>query len=130
MMAKVLVVDDDESIREMLGMMLESADYEVLYAVNGVEALELLLASSTRLVVLLDMYMPKLDGRGVLHTVAADPRLATLHNYILLSADPDLHAFTVASTPTFSVPVLAKPFAIDDLLHVVEQAAQRVAVEV
>ncbi len=129
-MAKVLIVDDDESIREMLGMMLEYSDHNVLHATNGIEALEVLRASSTRLVVLLDMYMPKLDGRGVLQTVAADPHLSTFHNYILLSADPDLHSFAVTSTPPFSVPVVAKPFTIDDLLNAVDQAAHHVTVGV
>ncbi|GAC1355941.1 MAG: hypothetical protein NVS4B11_08280 [Ktedonobacteraceae bacterium] len=126
-MTKILVVDDDESIREMLCMMFECSEYDVLHATNGVEALELLRTSPTQLVVLLDLFMPKLDGRGVLHIVAADSHLSTFHNYILLSADPDLHSFTTETTPAFSVPVLAKPFDLDDLLKVVDQAAQRVA---
>jgi len=124
-MTKVLVVDDDESIREMLRMMLEYSDYDVLHATNGVEALELLRTSSTRFVVLLDMFMPKLDGRAVLHTVATDPHLSTFHSYILLSADPDLHSFTLETTPTFSVPIVAKPFEIDALLDAVQLAAQQ-----
>ncbi len=126
-MTKVLVVDDDEPIREMLCMMLESSDYDVLHATNGVEALELLRTSSTRLVVLLDMFMPKLDGRGVLRAVVADSRLFTFHSYILLSADPDLRTFTTETSPSFSVPVVAKPFEIDDLLQAVDQAVQRIA---
>ncbi len=125
-MTRVLVVDDDQSIREMLSMMLEYGSYDVLQATNGIEALEVLRTSSTRLVVLLDMFMPKLDGRGVLHTVAADPHLSTFHNYILLSADPNLHSFTIETSPTFSVPVVAKPFEIDDLLKAVDSAMQSV----
>ncbi len=124
-MAKILVVDDDEAIREMLCMMLEYSNYDVLHATNGVEALEALRTSTTRFVVLLDMFMPKLDGRAVLHAVATDPHLSTFHSYILLSADPDLHSFTLDTTPAFSVPVIAKPFELDLLLDTVAQAAQQ-----
>ncbi|GAC1631452.1 MAG: hypothetical protein NVS4B7_19500 [Ktedonobacteraceae bacterium] len=126
-MTKILVVDDDEPIREMLCMMLESSDYDVLHARNGIEALELLRTSSTRLVVLLDMFMPKLDGRGVLRAVVADAHLSTFHSYILLSADPDLQTFTTETSPSFSVPVVAKPFEIDDLLQAVDKAVQWMA---
>lgn len=125
-MTRILVVDDDQAIQEMLGMMLEGCGYNVLHATNGLEALEVLRTTPDRLVVLLDLHMPKIDGRGVLHAVAEDERLSTQHSYILLSATQDLSPYE--PDPTLPpVPVVPKPFEMDDLLDTVDKVAQHIA---
>ncbi len=58
---KILVVDDDEDIREIITMYLESEGYQVITAVDGTEALKYALANEPDLIIL-DMMMPKLDG--------------------------------------------------------------------
>ena len=58
----VLIVDDQEINREVLGMILED-DYEIIYATNGREALQMIEENRDRLsVVLLDLIMPEMDG--------------------------------------------------------------------
>ena len=58
----VLVVDDEEINREILGMILEGS-YEVMYASDGQEALDTMRAFSDILgLVLLDIMMPRMDG--------------------------------------------------------------------
>ncbi|MGZ8830937.1 MAG: response regulator transcription factor, partial [Thermoanaerobaculia bacterium] len=64
MKRKILVVDDDASIRTMVRTVLERAGYEVTTARNGCEAI-VLIAESDYDVVLLDVMMPKLDGLEV-----------------------------------------------------------------
>lgn len=86
-MVNVLIVEDDESLRELLAMMLEGEGLSVDTASNGKEALDLLDKDQPR-VILLDMRMPVMDGwqfctemnrRGgrrpvvVVVTAAADP---------------------------------------------------------
>jgi two-component system, OmpR family, alkaline phosphatase synthesis response regulator PhoP len=58
---KVLVVDDDESIVELLKYNLEKSDYEVKTALDGMKAIEIARRFSPNLV-LLDIMMPKMDG--------------------------------------------------------------------
>ena len=74
--ATILVVDDQPVILEALCQLLQ-ADYEVLCATSGAEALELALAQVPDLV-LLDVIMPGLDGFQVCAQLKADPRTADL----------------------------------------------------
>ncbi len=74
---RVLVVEDDPSIRRILTFQLEAAGYKTLEAVDGVAALELLERDVPDLV-LLDMMMPNLDGRAVCRAIRADRRLQHL----------------------------------------------------
>ncbi len=55
-------MDDDPWIRESLTFLLTEAGYEPLTASDGVEALDTLLVSDGRLVVLLDLLMPRMTG--------------------------------------------------------------------
>jgi len=70
----ILVVDDNEENREMLGRRLAREGYEVRRASGGAEALESLQAASADLV-LLDVMMPDINGYEVLKRLKADPRL-------------------------------------------------------
>ena len=59
--AKLLVVDDDETLREAVEVYLSGADYEVVTASNGIEGLQKMYEHRPGLV-MLDVMMPKLDG--------------------------------------------------------------------
>ena len=63
-MSTILVVDDDDAIREGLQLLLELSGYSVVTARDGVEALETLNQQIPALV-LLDLTMPRLDGFGL-----------------------------------------------------------------
>jgi CheY-like chemotaxis protein len=121
---RVLIVDDDRSIRHTLRAVLEDEGYAVLEAGDGAEGLALVRASLHRLVVLLDLRMPGLDGAGVLDAVAADARLARRHAFILVTANLD--AITRACSALLhrlDVPIVPKPFDLDPLLDLVDRAA-------
>src|SRR5579863_8638159 len=81
----VLIVDDDPSIRKMLVEVLALEGYPTETAVNGQEALETLARSGPR-VVLLDLLMPIIDGRGVIMALSAQPEERSKHRIILVSA--------------------------------------------
>lgn len=71
---ELLVVDDDRLIRMVMGKYLENEGHRVSFAVNGSEALEMLVIQPYDLV-LLDIEMPEMNGYQVLEQVMADPRL-------------------------------------------------------
>ena len=62
MAKKILVVEDDTSIRELLVELLESESYEVYSAVNGLEGLKVLEAGNRPDLILIDLMMPIMDG--------------------------------------------------------------------
>jgi CheY-like chemotaxis protein len=125
-MTRVLLVDDDRSIRETVRLVLEDAGYQVLEAADGLAALEMLRNAPSGLVVLLDLMMPKLDGAGVLGVVAGDRRLAQRHTFILTTATHQTLSLAFANLlANLSVPVLRKPFELDELLATVERSSQR-----
>jgi CheY-like chemotaxis protein len=70
--ARVLVVEDNEVVREGLAVVLSRAGYEVALAANGEEALGLLRAGPAFDLILLDMLMPVLDGWRFLERLARE----------------------------------------------------------
>ena len=68
MAKKVLVVDDDPDMRNAITIILESQDYKIITAQDGVEALASLRAEQPDLMIL-DLLMPNMDGFAVLKTL-------------------------------------------------------------
>jgi two-component system KDP operon response regulator KdpE len=58
---KILIVDDDPTLIDLLSQSLEKAGYEVLSAINGIDALQMLYKDKLDLVIL-DVMMPRMDG--------------------------------------------------------------------
>ena len=82
---RVLIVDDDAVNREILGNILEK-NYEVLFAANGADALELIRKHQETLsLILLDLIMPVMDGIEVLKRVKEDVDLAHIPVIVLTS---------------------------------------------
>ena len=73
----VLIADDKKSSRELLRTILEHANYAVVEAADGEEAL-LLAAEANPHLVILDIHMPKRDGFGVIKELRKDPALQDL----------------------------------------------------
>ena len=74
-MNKILLADDQPGSRELIGAVLANAGYEVVEAVNGVEALERA-REIDPILILLDLQMPQLDGFGVIRALRAEARFA------------------------------------------------------
>lgn len=121
-MPSVLIVDDDPALRETTYGLLVEEGYEVLEAPDGVEALELLRSVAVPVVVLLDIRMPRASGVDVLTLVGGDERL-TRHQYVVWAASRVPLANEILDE--LGVPVLSKPFNVDDLLALLAQASER-----
>lgn len=70
-MPKILIVEDDEQLREMLKQALEREDYEVVDSNNGEEAIRLLKQSSVDLLIT-DIIMPQKDGTRLIMEIRRD----------------------------------------------------------
>ncbi len=110
--AKVLVVDDEASIREFIRLSLE-AQYTILTAADGADALVVMESEPAIEVVLLDIMMPGLDGFEVLNIVKANPATAELR-IIMLSAKVDVDS-KVKAFREGAVDFISKPFDTNEL---------------
>ena len=122
-MTPVLVVDDDEDIRQTLRFILDDAGYDVSDAPNGQTALHMLRAANEPVVVLVDLLMPGLTGAQLLETMRDDGG-ANRHRFIVMTAAS--HPQVQVHAPLFTalgIPVLTKPLVVDALLDTVAVAA-------
>jgi DNA-binding response OmpR family regulator len=116
----VLVVDDDDVIRQLIAVNLELEGFEVVTAVDGQDALDKVKDANVS-VVTLDVMMPRLDGWETATRLRADPDTAHL-KVILLSAraqEADLARGEKIGVDAY----LTKPFDPDELIATVRRLA-------
>jgi CheY-like chemotaxis protein len=84
---RVLIVEDDDDVREGYAAFLEGAGYDVVEACDGVEALrELRVLPEHFCLILLDLFMPNRNGWAFRDEQLRDPRLASIP-VVVISAD-------------------------------------------
>jgi CheY-like chemotaxis protein len=116
----VVVVEDDEDTRELLKTVLLRRGYQVATAADGLDGLDLLRTTDAVCFVLVDLFMPRMDGFGLLRAMGNEPTLAQLPVCLSTSA-PDAAPQGVACLPK---PIdLARLFAMIDLHCVANHAA-------
>jgi two-component system, OmpR family, response regulator MprA len=124
---RVLIIDDDQGIRDSLSFLLEDGGYIVYEAPDGLIGMDMLLISEYPLIVLLDLMMPRMSGFEILRFLAHDAGRAARHAYILLTAnDTALGRDDRLLLARLRVPVIPKPFDMDALLDAVAQAVSRI----
>ena len=128
MSTRVVVIDDDSATRVSVRWILEDADYEVLEAEDGAVALDVLHTSQNGLIVLFDYRMPRMNGVELMALAERERLLTERHVFVCMTASPhNLPPMLSALLARYGVPLLAKPFSIDELLAVIGQGAQHVA---
>lgn len=86
----VLLAEDEDDLREMYGMALRAKGFEVLEAVNGIEALQWLEKQYTQIdFILLDIVMPDMDGFETLRNIKKDERFSKIPVLISTNLDND-----------------------------------------
>jgi CheY-like chemotaxis protein len=117
----VLLIEDDDDVREELEGALQRAGYHVASAANGLEALTWLTAQPVRpALILLDWMMPVMDGMSFLGHQASDPRYAPIP-VVVVSA-----VARMAKIPSLCVAaVMAKPVRLRALVDVVDKLTGR-----
>ena len=117
MTARILIVDDEFGLAEVVAGMLADRGHEVDVAINGEVALSRMAERAPDLV-LLDVMMPLLDGPELLRQMRAQETLAGVP-VILMTSIPSL---VPADVRLIHQGVLTKPFTPDQLLAMVERA--------
>lgn len=111
----ILIVDDEPSIVELLGQVLEDVGYRALRARNGRMALAMARREQPSLV-LTDCDMPEMNGVEFVRRLRASPTTRGIPVVIMSSARPALEGE--------AIPFLEKPFDLDDILEKVASYAQ------
>ena len=114
-LTRILVVDDDQSIRQLVCTIVERERFKVDCAADGAEAIDLI-QKNTYSVILLDLMMPRVDGFGVIqhlkaHTGSPKPIVLVITAY----ADQKFKEVD----PTIVAGVLRKPFEVAELGNLV-----------
>jgi CheY-like chemotaxis protein len=110
---RILVVDDDPYIRDVVAQLLESEGYRIEEATNGAEALGVVNDASRRPhVILLDLMMPVMDGWEFARRLQELVPPIEIPIVVLSAARLPAERLTVLGARA----VLAKPFDVDELL--------------
>jgi CheY-like chemotaxis protein len=137
-MVRILIVNDDRDIRDLMRDVLEDEGHTTTQAVDGREGLEQLRTSPASMVVLVDFLMPRMSGPDMMRDIGEDAELAARHAYILtgwyswtqekshpMAAEDALKLMRFPSA--HALRVLPLPFTVEQLLEVVHEAAQHLA---
>ncbi|PZT68554.1 response regulator [Streptomyces sp. SW4] len=118
---RVLVVDDNKVIRQLIRVNLELEGFEVVTAADGAECLDVVHRVRPD-VVTLDVVMPRLDGLRTAALLRADPRTRDLPLAVISACTPyEVDAGVDAGVDAF----LPKPFEPAELVAVVRRLAER-----
>jgi CheY-like chemotaxis protein len=112
---RVLVVDDDGGLRTLFRAILEADGYDVSTAENGEDALNVLRRQPRPDLILLDLSMPVLDGRGFRQRQQGDQALADIP-VVICSGDADA---AEAAQRLGARACLPKPVGVDRLLETI-----------
>ena len=125
-MARVLLIDDDEALREVHAELLGAAGHQTTQAGTGVTGIEAIRSTRPDLVIC-DVGMPGMDGYAVLEAVRADPHIASTPFLFLTGLDARHHFRAAMSLGADDY--LAKPVRQHDLVAAVDARLARRAAE-
>jgi len=118
--AKILVVDDELGIRDMLSYELSSHNYRVVTAVNGEDALEKIRKEKFQLVIS-DVKMPRMDGMEMLEAIKKiDPDVE-----VIMSTGFGTIETAVSAMKKGAYDFIQKPFNLDEILALIEKALEK-----
>jgi len=119
---RILVADDDEDVRALVGALLQSANYTILQASSGREAVEIAIREHPDLT-LLDVMMPEISGWEVCATLKNHPETQGMP-IVMLSARSEIKDM-ITSMQAGADDHITKPFTRRKLLEAVERLAEQ-----
>lgn len=121
MLKKILLVDDEKNVRELVRATLETEEYVLFEALDGMEAVELARREVPDVMVM-DWMMPKMNGIEATRAIRSSPRTAAIP-IILLTARSQAEDFAAGKAAGVNA-YLVKPFSPFELLERVESLLQ------
>ncbi len=122
-MTKILLVEDNDEIRENTREILELADYQITTATNGKEGYEKALEETPDLIIC-DIMMPVLDGYGLLHLVSKNENFKSIP-FIFLTAKTERGDFR-KGMEMGADDFITKPFTDTELMNAIESRLQKI----
>src|SRR5258708_34079906 len=116
MAGKVLVVDDDKSILEVIKIVLEDAGFEVVTVLGGAN-IEQEVEKKLPNLILIDIWMSGVDGREVTNRLKSNPKTKDIPVIVISAHNDTAKMAKEARADGF----LAKPFDIDELIKTVKK---------
>ena len=113
----ILVIDDEENIRELVRAVLENAGYRVLDAIDGDSGLEMFRANHVDLIIT-DLIMPGKEG---IETITELRREQSDQKIIAMSGAVDSSTYLHLAGSLGADETLAKPFKVSELVEAVER---------
>lgn len=123
---RILIIEDNDDIRESASEILILADYEVLEASNGKHGVELCVKHLPDLI-LCDIMMPELDGYGVLHLLGKNPETAVIP-FIFLTAKTERQDMR-KGMEMGADDYLTKPFDDVELFNAIESRLKKKTIQ-
>ena len=117
---KILVVDDEQDVRETLESVLAKLDYDPIVAASGKEALEIIQTNNID-IILSDLYMPEMDGIELLKRVKTENRNIV---FLMITAHPTIET-AVDAIKKGAYDYLTKPFHIDEVKMKLNRALEK-----
>ncbi len=117
---RILVVEDNDTARELVRMVLERQGYEVITAGNGIEGYETLLRTPVDLIIT-DIHMPAADGTHLVRRVRDTPEVAATPILVVTGYGTGSATFTLAQGADAYEP---KPIEAQSLLATVKRLLQ------
>jgi len=121
--AKILMVDDNPDILELMASRLEGNGYEIITALNGDEAIKKAKSDNPGLV-LLDITMPVIDGFEVGRLLKANPGTKSIP-IIMVTARSSQKDVSTALIEVGAADYIIKPFRPEELLDKIEKVLKR-----
>lgn len=118
----ILLIEDNNEIRENTAEILELANYAVTAAANGKQGVEMALNNKPDLIIC-DIMMPVLDGYGVLHLIHKNPELSTIP-FIFLTAKSERTDFR-KGMEMGADDYITKPFSDIELLNAIDSRIKK-----
>ncbi len=119
-MSKVLIVDDEQSLRDFLAILLKKEGHDVVTANNGTDALKAVHAEIFDLVIS-DMKMPGVDGIGVLKTTKEiSPETVVIMVTAFATAETAVEAMKLGASD-----YIIKPFKVDELKLIINNSLEK-----
>ncbi len=114
-MARILVIDDDPTVREVLRKTIAGAGHEVIEAPGGQAGIDLYRRNPADLVIT-DLFMPEIDGLTVIEEIRKHDPSAKIISMTAGEGDDCALAKELGAERTF-----VKPFSISDILRTLEE---------
>lgn len=111
----ILVIDDNESVRDLTDRFLTQAGYQVITAANGMEGLRVALSAAPS-IILLDVMMPEMDGWSVLRALKLDAQLMHIPVLMMTITDDKSLGYALGAAD-----YLLKPVSSERLVNVLEK---------